>query len=416
MAGLEAKSSGWASTESPLHAFSLSRSSEGALSSRPGRLGWRRAFGALWSQVALRGRLERDADPEEVGARARVHVEVVHRCLLAQWKAPVGGRGPVLRCGAVALELSARVWQAFGPAAGVRQVHLLCRLEDALAASERQIRAAELPWLVNRAAVSMAARGATAAIDDLLGGVVDRADALAALEDTAVELAALAVRIALSLDEIDGARRGVRAKRGVALERHLGSLVSEVGAAARARRSIRGVRGEDGMGNHVGVWLSAALELGPPAAAIEQELAGLDSSDPCLRSDARSSLRARWLGLAVALWLIVQELDGLLAIMTFGDDARLERALVSRVSSALVVCDLCRRPSDFDHREAGSQQREALHELVGDVCLALQTCEADAVVRSQQLALRRLARVLAALWAIDERVRSPAQEQSRRCP
>lgn len=338
MAGLEAKSSGWASTGSPLHAFSLSRSSEGALSSRPGRLGWRRAFGALWSQVALRGCFERDADPGEVGARARVHVEVVHRCLLAQWKAPVGGRGPVLRCGAVALELSARVWQAFGPAAGVRQVHLLRRLEDALAASERQIRAAELPWLVNRAAVSTAARGATAAIDDLLGGVADRADALAALEDAAVELAALAVRIALSLDGIGGARRGASAKRGVALERHLGLLVSEVGAAARTKRSVRG---EDGMGNHVGVWLSAALELGPPAAAIEQELAGLDSGDPCLRSDARSSLRARWLGLAVALWLIVQELDGLLAIMTFGDDARLERALVSRVSSALVVCDLC---------------------------------------------------------------------------
>ncbi len=167
------------------------------------------------------------------------------------------------------------------------------------------------------------------------------------------------------------------------------------------------------MGNHVGVWLSAALELGSPAAAVEQEFAGLDSVDPCLRSEARSSLRARWLGLAVALWLIAQELDGLLAIMTFGDDARLERALVSRVSSVLVVCDLCRRPSDFDHREAWGRQREALYELVGIVCLALQTCEADAVVRSQQLVLGRLARALVALWAIDERVRSPAQEQSR---
>ena len=115
----------------------------------------------------------------------------------------------------------------------------------------------------------------------------------------------------------------------------------------------------------------------------------------------------------MALWVIVQELDDLLVIVTFGHDAPLERAVSSRAGSALMAGDLSRRPGDFDHTEAWSRQREALYELVSDVCLALQTCESDAVVRGQQLALRRLARVVAAMWAIDERLRSPAQQSSQ---
>ena len=74
-----------------------------------------------------------------------------------------------------------------------------------------------------------------------------------------------------------------------------------------------------------------------------------------------------------------------------------------------------RRPGDFDHRQAWQSHREGLYELVSEMCLALQTCEPDAVVRSQQLALRRLARALAAIWTIDERVRVPSTRASDRC-
>ena len=127
------------------------------------------------------------------------------------------------------------------------------------------------------------------------------------------------------------------------------------------------------------------------------------------------SLRARWLELAGGLWVIMQGLDDLLVLGTFADEARLRGALCSRAGSALVASDLCRRPGDFDHRRAWQSHRDGLYELVRETCLALQTCEPDAVVRSQQLALRRLARAVAAIWTIDERVRAPSTQASDRC-
>jgi hypothetical protein len=410
MASLEARLSGWASAESPLHAFSLPSSGADAQAGSARGLGWRQSFGELWSQVALGDLVGRHADPGSVGIRAKRHFEVVQRDLLALWKGSGVSRRSVLRCAAVPLECSARVWQAFGPVAGQRHLHLSRRLEDTLAAAERQIRAAELPLFVNRPAISLAARAARAAIDDLLGASVDPAEALAALEDAAVDLASLAVRIAVNLNEIGSARRA-HAKQPAALGRQLEALAGEVSGTAYAQRSLRG---KDAEADHLGVWLSATLSVAPPAEAIE--LASLSSGDPCLRADALFSLRARWLELAVGLWVVLQALDDLLVMGTFGDEGRLKSAVSSRAGIALVACELCQRPGDFDHRQAWDRQREALYELVSDVCLALQTCEPNAVVRSQQLSLRRLARALAAIWTIDERVRSPLAQASRRYP
>ena len=113
--------------------------------------------------------------------------------------------------------------------------------------------------------------------------------------------------------------------------------------------------------------------------------------------------------------MIVQALDDLLAMATFGDQERLKGAVSSRAGIALVAGGLCQSPGDFDHLQAWKSHREALCVLVSNVCLALQTCDADAVVRAQQLALRRLARALAAIWTVDEGVRSPARA-SRPCP
>ena len=259
MAGLEARSSGWASAEPRLHAFSLSRSGADALPAPTGGLGWRPAFGDLWSQLALGDCIERHADPRRLGIRAKGYFEIVHQDLLALWKGPGGSRGSVLHCAALALELSARVWQAFGPAAGQRHLHLFHRLEDTLAATERQIRAAELPLLVNRAAVSLAVRSARAAIDDLLGAEVDRAQALAALEDAAVDLAALAVRIALNLNEIGGARRGHAKRRPVLRAPSEGAGVR--GERHRARPALSNGTGRGGGSRRCG--LSAAVGIAP---------------------------------------------------------------------------------------------------------------------------------------------------------
>src|SRR6266566_6398048 len=204
MDGVEARSSGESLKQRPLHAFSLPIPGEARLPPQPYARGWRAAFGDLWSELLVGPGAECDADPIRLGINARRSFEIVRRDLLALWEAPKAGGASPLRCAAAALELNAQVWRAFGPAAGQRQLHLLHRLEQRLAATEREILAAELPLLVNRLAVSSAARSACAAIDELLSPDGDRAQALAALEDAAVDLAALAIRIALNLDELGG--------------------------------------------------------------------------------------------------------------------------------------------------------------------------------------------------------------------
>jgi hypothetical protein len=312
----------------------------------------------------------------------------------------------VLRCAALALDSSAVVWHALGPAAGKRHLHLLRRLEDSLSATDRQIRAAEMPVLVNRSTISLAARTACAAIDELAGGEADRAYALAVLEDAAVDLAALAVRVSLNLNEIGSVIRGLARPAG--LESELDALASRVGALASERRlEIE----RDGAEDHVGIWLGAAVAIEPPRDALELAAGG---SDGCVGADALLSVRARWMRLAVELWLIAEQLDGLMAIETFAEGTQMQRAVASRAGSVIVACGLCRDPGGFEHQEAWRLHRDALNVLVADVCLAAQTCEPDSVVRAQQLALRRLARVLAAIWAIDEHILSPSKCPGRR--
>jgi hypothetical protein len=366
-------------------------------------------FGELWSQIAGGDLIGAHADPRSVGVTAKRHFEVVQRDLLALWKEADASRRSVLRSAVIPLECSARVWQAFGPVAGQRHLHLLRRLEQTLARTERQIRAAELPLAVNRQTVSLACCAARAAIDDLLSATVDRAEALAALEDAAVELASLAVRIAVNLNAIGSTRRGYTQQPPM-LARQLEALAAEVSTAAQERHSERT---NDAQEDHLGAWLSRTLSVAFPAEAIA--LADLGGGDPCLRADALCSLRACWLELTVGLWVIVQALDDLLAMGTFDDQERLKSAVSSRAGIALVAGGLSESPGDFDHLQAWKSHREALCALVSDVCLALQTCEPDTVVRAQQLALRRLARALAAIWTVDEGVRSPTRA-SRRCP
>ena len=401
--------SGWVSAESPLHAFSLPVSGEDAQSRSVKGLRWRQSFRELWSQIAVGDLVGGHADPGRVGIRARGHFEVVQRDLLALWQVSGASRRSVLRSAAVPLECSARVWQAFGPVAGQRQLHLLRRLEDTLLATERKILAAELPVLVNRPMISLAARVALGAIDDLLRATVDPAEALATLEDAAVELASLGVRAAMNLNQI-GAPRDRPGSQHAGLGRQLEALACEVSTAARAQRSAKGKDAEE---DHLGVWLSATLSVASPTTEIE--MIGGGDGGRSLRADAMYSLRARWLELAGGLWVIVQGLDDLLVLGTFADETRLKGALSSRAGSALVASDLCQRPGDFDHRQAWESHREGLCELVSETCLALQTCEPDAVVRSQQLALRRSARALAAIWTIDERVRVPLTQASYPC-
>jgi hypothetical protein len=349
---------------------------------------------------------EPDAHPRRSALVARDGFERVRRDLLVQWEQPSLSPLTLLRCAARALECNVLVWKGFGAAAGLRHVHLLHRLEDELAVTERRVRAAERSRFVNRPAVTAKTRNASAAIDDLLRGEVDRAEALAKLEDTAVELAALSVRAAVNLDGFGRERRRHPAL-AVDLTRQLSRIAREVNTAAGAQHRAVGQCGQE---SHLGAWLCAALELCPTPETFE--LACGEAGDRSLRVDGLLTVRHFWLRLGVALSMIVVELDGLLAVATFRGVAHMERAVAGRAGHALSAATLCERPRDFDHAQAWACHREALVDLVGEVCLALQTCDQELVVGTQQLAIRRLARALAAIWAIDERLREGSQEPS----
>ena len=365
----------------------------------------RETLGELWSQVAVVDVFGCDQQAL-VGSRAKRLLEMAEQDLLGAWKGSSVSRRAVVRTAVIPLECSARVWRAFGPAAGERRPHLLDRSQEALATSQREVRAAERSLLVNRPTVSRAGHAACAAIDDLLRARADRAEALSALEDAAVELAALAIRIAANLDRIGSAPRRY-AKQPAPLAGQLNALACEVSKAARKRQNSTYAGAE---GDHIGVWLEEVLRVAPPADAIE--LWTLRGGDPCLRAGALCSLRARWLELAAGLWLIAHALDDLLVLGTFDDEQRLKGAVSSRARGALITSALCERPGEFDHAYAWDRHRAVLFDLVRVVCLALQTREEDAIVRSQQLALRRLARAVAAIWAIDECTRQRVREAS----
>lgn len=414
MTGLEARFSGWRSPGDPLHPFSLTSSRSvpcsGAPEASAGSPRWRQSLGELWNHAAPGDLAGCQADPACVAIKARRDVASVQHELLALWQSPGASRLLVLRSAIVPLECSALIWQAFGSAAPPRHLHLLHRLEDTLAAAERQIHAAEFPVLVNRSAVSRTARAMRDAIDELLNATADPAEALATVENTAVDLSSYAVRIAIDLDKIGRTRASAaNAKPPTALDRQLKTLAEEVRAGAHAWRRARGDSAEE---EHLGVSLSTALKVTMPRELIA--LTSERTGDPCLQTDAFYSLRALWLELAVGLWTIAQTLDDLLEIGTFGDEERLCSAVSSRAGVALMASELCKRPGEFDHRRAWAVQREALYSLASDVCLALQRRESDVVVRCQQTSLRRLARALAAIWAIDEWMRSPMERTGGR--
>jgi hypothetical protein len=365
------------------------------------------AFAELWNEVAL-GEPIAGADPTSVAAAARWHIHATQLELLALWTTP-GVTSSAPRLALVPLVCSAQLWRAYGPAAGDRRPDLLRRLEEALVQSERRIRAAELPLLVSRAMVLRAARAAQRAIDDLQGESADTAKALEELDDAAVELASLATRLASTARRIGDARRRL-ASHPPALRRQLHALACEVSAAARSRVTTAA---EDAQDERLGRALSDALRIAPSRQALD--LACSDGGDRCLRAEALFSLRASWLDFAVGLWLIVQALDDLLAIATFESEERLKGSIGSRAASVLMGSALRERSGEFDHRYAWERHRELLYELVGQVCRALASREPDAVICSQQLALRRLARVLAAIWSIDEHARRPIERASRQC-
>lgn len=363
--------------------------------------------GRLWGELA------RDGEPgcygtTWAGTAARWQLRTATGDLLTL-RRTARSSGRALCLALVPLVSCARLWRTFGPAAGNRRSHLLRRLEAELVYTQREIHAGELPVLVKRAMVTRAGGVFETAIDDLQQESVDRADALRALDDAAVQLASLACRIATTIENADKIEL-LAANERPALAHQLHVLGEEVATAAQmCTPSTVGDVAE----RRIGIWVGDALRIVSSAEALEP--IGHHPTDGSLRAEALCMLRARWLDLGARLWLVARDLDALLAIETFENEARLPPSVSSRAATMIVASGLCERPGEFDHIHALARHSEALIELVRHVCQSLGTRDAEAVLCAQQLAVRRLVRVLGALWSIDEHTRRPAEQTSRRC-
>src|SRR5712692_3267968 len=131
------------------HAFSLPAERHNQTRAHTGATrGWRCVFGELWSELALQSAVSA-CEPRRTSADvlhdARVITAEARRQLGWLLAMPAGAAqvAPPLRCAAAVLEACATLWRAFGSAAGDRHVHLLRRLEERLADTERERMCAE---------------------------------------------------------------------------------------------------------------------------------------------------------------------------------------------------------------------------------------------------------------------------------
>jgi hypothetical protein len=171
-------------------------------------IGWREPFGWLWRELALRRAAAR-AEHDEATAlrRASEAIEGATRWLeLLSTPAREATRGDFERSlseGASVLEACAQVAQEWGPPPRGGRLKMLRGLEQRLQETNAAAKQADQAGVAGAAVVGALRDRATLALYDLAAGAdsaarADLRDAVEALEDAAVALAALCVRAALN--------------------------------------------------------------------------------------------------------------------------------------------------------------------------------------------------------------------------
>jgi hypothetical protein len=190
--------------------------------------GWRESFGRLWRELALRRAAAR-AEHDEATAlrRASQAIEDATQWLeLLSTPARAATRGEFehsLSVGASVLEACAQVAQEWGPPPRGGRLKMLRGLEQQLQETNVAAKRAEQPGGARAEPVRALRDRATLALYDLTAGAdsatrPDMRDAVEALEDAAVTLAALCVRAAL--DRRRPGRRSTATARGLVPDPH----------------------------------------------------------------------------------------------------------------------------------------------------------------------------------------------------
>lgn len=298
-------------------------------------------------------------------------------------------RRELVAAAAQALEACAATWQAFGPVAGARQLHLVRRLEQRLAEHEQDVLAAEAGYRLDRQTVAAPATAAREAIERLHGGPGEAASALAALEEGVVAFAAAAIR---AVENIDASGRA-NGHGGRELPPHPAGLrarFTEIDAHAAALIDPR-------QPSDLATWLSECLVITTPAIAA--------TTEACTEGRPRTDdkLRRGWLRLGAREFLIAHELPQSAAARP---GPGFSRAVCGAAAYILADTGLAGRVASFDPQLAWERQAAALSPLIPGCAQALGG-DSDAAQRVHDILLDRLARVVAVLWLIDHQSRPP---------
>jgi hypothetical protein len=343
-------------SERPVDPFSLPGPLARPARAAQGRTSWRTALSDVWLSLALNragaaartaGRLRDPRHSAVVASRELV------RLLTIRAREPESEER-ALTAAAVALEACA------GPQHGAAtddsaRTHLLCRLEAEVIAHEQQVLRGDAGYvLAARDAQDVARRivlviGAHAG-DDRPSGV--RA---AALEQGLVDLAVLAVRVALNLVRF-GAATGPR----VAVER--GRRQSLVALACELRTAAERACGDCHAAAPL-IWTAWSRALSARLPDKQTGELADRTTDRTLRAEALLRVRSAWVRRAA--WELVV-LDAGAGFGPHARGAQAQQGLVEATARRLAACRLAARPSSFDHQGAWDSDQTALLRALRD--------------------------------------------------
>ena len=208
----------------------------------------------------------------------------------------------------------------------------------------------------------------------------------------------IAVRIAINIQRL-GAPNPVPRPAPDRLRRALQDVMVELLAAAREADR----RPPDSTCRGAGLWLGRAISATPPPAEVIDRT-DAPNTDPALRAESLLTVRGEWVRLGALLTLIIVELDDLLSRPRCITWPEIGASTAGEAARAVHAAGLEDCSAAFDHRAAWGFQRDALGMIVGDFCLALQTCDEPLLRRTRTTVSRRLSRVAVAIWSLDHQL------------
>jgi hypothetical protein len=343
-------------SERPVDPFSLPGPLPRPARAAQGSTSWRTALGDVWLSLALNrtGAAARTAGrPRDPRHSAIVASRELVRLLTIRAREPESEER-ALTAAAVALEACAGPHDRAATDHSAR-THLLCRLEAEVIAHEQQVLRGDAGYVLAPQDAQDVARRIALVIDAHTGADQPPGVRAAALEQGLVDLAVLAVRVALNLVRF-GAATGPRA--GVDRERRQ----SLVALACELRTAAERACGDCHAAAPL-IWTawSRALSARLPDKQT-RELADR-TTDRTLRAEALLRVRSAWVRRAA--WELVV-LDNGAGFGPHARGAQTQQGMVEATARRLAACQLAARPSRFDHQGAWDSDQTALLRALRD--------------------------------------------------